>query len=175
MVCPKCNSTISDNAGTCPNCGQYFPTSTSTMGGRKRSNISLSFYEFYLRLCVIVATILGGALGFFMGTVCALQSENGPAYKVVFTIVGIVLGWCIGKIITITPKLLLIIAQNTDGNAGGNSPQTAVNNSQMIPAGENPPASEAYNIEESRKKLIELRSKGLISQAEYEKRWKEMR
>ena len=162
MVCPKCGSTVASNAFFCPSCGERFKGSEPITRMRGHS-ISTSFYEFYLNLAVIVCAIIGGVIGYFDGVVIAALSdlskgEEGGGYKVIFTIIGAVLGWCIGKVLTMTPKLLLIIAQNTE-TLCGRTPSEPAGNAGMI------------EVEEYQQKLLTLKNKGLISQQEFETLW----
>ena len=47
-----------------------------------------------------------------------MKGRKDNLYTTIFTIIGIVLGWAIGKINTMIPKLLLIIAKDTEQLCG---------------------------------------------------------
>ena len=173
MICPKCGNTVPENALFCNRCGlkitsqtmqtpvpaaqnneQQAKTETSPQLSKDikttqklKYSFDISVYSVYLKLSVFIHTLVGGAVGFGIGILYdGIKRITGSdlLFCIIFALIGLVVGYLLGKVSVMIPRLLLIIAKNSEIMCG----KIDIN-------------------DESVKKLLSLKDKGVISEDEF--------
>lgn len=176
MICPNCGIVVEKNVRFCPKCGanlQQVKTPPVTKEPsvnivEKPSSNGVSFdtefYDIYMGLQVVVSTLLGCGVGFYIGKLLkaayyskAESEEAAGAWVWIGIVIGGLIGFLIGKIKNIIPKLLIIIAKNTKA--------TADYTARMAKKDKDYSKERVLLLKE---KMLSLKEKGLISQEEFE-------
>lgn len=164
MVCTKCGKEIGydlEGAIFCPHCGEKIEilkhniddaiNNESKKAIRKgeipRFSFSVKLYESYIFFIIFVNSLTGGLIGFGIGLLGdTVMSRGNVTYRFLFAFIGVAIGFMMGMINTIVPKLLLIIAKNSELLCG------------------------KIDVDDEKiKNLTELKSKGLITEDEFYK------